>query len=368
MKRVGYFIQHLHVVLGGLFCFFVPMLSFAFTRNPPLIITLIIPFCLFAFYKAISYGVNKQQLTVFKSVEIMAEAPILLLSIILPILKVGIDIADGATAETTTEATAKTPAEAIGKTNNISEAHSTSETAHSTLSENIKPVNIAKQTTNETITEAIAKSNHISEVNTTNEISHSSLSENIKPTMITELNSPNISIKNFMEDLEKGDSKILLKDNSTMHSSISHNSVTFADMLNEFNLSNEFNTIKISDSNHHTLGYIQEEQSGNNLEIINKHNQVIGYITKVHDGYEITNKHHLTLANIKLNNIDVHNDFIAKHLTQISENIQEDFTQIKDDSYHFSYHNISMYAICHSITCLILADKKDLNHPLKNIG
>ena len=96
IKRLGYLFQHFGLVMAGLFIYFFPigMMANGAVESTPAV-GVVIPFVLFPII--LKSFVDNRGYTVQKALEIMSEAPILIISIILPFLKlnIGADFAEG---------------------------------------------------------------------------------------------------------------------------------------------------------------------------------------------------------------------------------------------------------------------------------
>ncbi|NAR99894.1 hypothetical protein [Acinetobacter haemolyticus] len=97
LARLGYFLEHWRVVLAGLVVYFLPAFILAQgMKSQSLLIFLIIPTILFP--TAIYYFYKNYNYTVGKILELFSEAPILIISILLPFLKLGISIGEAPVA------------------------------------------------------------------------------------------------------------------------------------------------------------------------------------------------------------------------------------------------------------------------------
>lgn len=97
LARLGYFIEHWRVVLAGLVVYFLPVFILVQgMKSQFFLIFLIIPTILFPM--AIHYFYKNYDYTVEKILELFSEAPILIVSILLPFLKLGFSISDAPVA------------------------------------------------------------------------------------------------------------------------------------------------------------------------------------------------------------------------------------------------------------------------------
>lgn len=89
IKRLGYLFQHFGLVMAGLFIYFFPigMMANGAVESTPAV-GVIIPVVLFPII--LKSFVDNRGYTVQKALEIMSEAPILIISIVLPFLKLNI--------------------------------------------------------------------------------------------------------------------------------------------------------------------------------------------------------------------------------------------------------------------------------------
>ena len=96
IKRLGYLFQHFGLVVAGLFIYFFPIgIMVNGMVETTLAVGLLIPIVLFPLI--LKSFVDNRGYTVQKALEIMSEAPILIISIVLPFLKlnIGADFAEG---------------------------------------------------------------------------------------------------------------------------------------------------------------------------------------------------------------------------------------------------------------------------------
>lgn len=97
IARLGYFIEHWRVVLVGLVIYFLPVFILVQgMKSQSFLIFLIIPTILFPI--AIHYFYKNYDYTVGKILELFSEAPILIISILLPFLKLGFSVGDAPVA------------------------------------------------------------------------------------------------------------------------------------------------------------------------------------------------------------------------------------------------------------------------------
>lgn len=97
IARLGYFIEHWRVVLVGLIVYFLPVFILVQgMKSQSFLIFLIIPTILFPI--AIHYFYKNYDYTVGKILELFSEAPILIISILLPFLKLGFSVGDAPVA------------------------------------------------------------------------------------------------------------------------------------------------------------------------------------------------------------------------------------------------------------------------------
>lgn len=91
--RLGYFVEHWRLVLTGLIVYFLPVfILLQAMKSPSILIFLIAPTILFPL--AIHYFYKNYDYTVGKILELFSEAPILIVSILLPFLKLGLSVGD----------------------------------------------------------------------------------------------------------------------------------------------------------------------------------------------------------------------------------------------------------------------------------
>lgn len=97
IARLGYFFEHWRVVLVGLVVYFLPVFILVQgMKSQSFLIFLIIPTILFPI--AIHYFYKNYDYTVGKILELFSEAPILIISILLPFLKLGFSVGDAPVA------------------------------------------------------------------------------------------------------------------------------------------------------------------------------------------------------------------------------------------------------------------------------
>lgn len=94
VMRLGYFLEHWQVVLAGLFIYFLPAYLLSVGGG----VFVVIPMVLLPII--INYFYRKHDYTVGKILELLSEAPVLIISIILPFLKLGAIIGDAPIAST----------------------------------------------------------------------------------------------------------------------------------------------------------------------------------------------------------------------------------------------------------------------------
>lgn len=97
IARLGYFFEHWRVVLVGLVVYFLPVFILVQgMKSQSFLIFLIIPTIFFPI--AIHYFYKNYDYTVGKILELFSEAPILIISILLPFLKLGFSVGDAPVA------------------------------------------------------------------------------------------------------------------------------------------------------------------------------------------------------------------------------------------------------------------------------
>lgn len=257
IKRLGYLFQHFGLVMAGLFIYFFPiglMVNGASESTPA--IGVIIPIALFPII--LKSFVDNRGYTVQKALEIMSEAPILIISIVLPFLKlnIGADFAEGVGSG---EAVAGEAAAA------------------------------AKPMPNDV---AFMKESPIYKGAFSTEVS---VSEPVATTAMLTANSA-ITVNGFFQQLQNSQ-QIQYEDGTSSAINNNLNQIRIGDSsLENLYIQNDGASLKITDSQGDTVGFIK--QNGASLKVTDVNHFNMGSITPDQNGFNITDSFGKSVASI----------------------------------------------------------------------
>lgn len=257
IKRLGYLFQHFGLVMAGLFIYFFPigmMVNGASESTPA--VGVIIPVALFPII--LKSFVDNRGYTVQKALEIMSEAPILIISIVLPFLKlnIGADFAEGVGSG---EAVAGEAAAA------------------------------AKPIPNDV---AFMKESPIYKGAFSTEVS---VSEPIATTAMLTANSA-ITVNGFFQQLQNSQ-QIQYEDGTSSAINNNLNQIKIGDSsFEDLYIQNDGATLKITDSQGDTVGFIK--QNGASLKVTDVNHFNMGSITPDQNGFNITDSFGKSVASI----------------------------------------------------------------------
>ena len=275
IKRLGYLFQHFGLVMAGLFIYFFPigmMVNGASESTPA--VGVIIPVALFPII--LKSFVDNRGYTVQKALEIMSEAPILIISIVLPFLKlnIGADFAEGVGSG---EAVAGEAAAA------------------------------AKPIPNDV---AFMKESPIYKGAFSTEVS---VSEPIATTAMLTANSA-ITVNGFFQQLQNSQ-QIQYEDGTSSTINSSFNQIKLGDSsFDSFYIQNDGASLKITDSQGDTVGFIK--QHGASLKVTDANHFNMGSITSEQNGFNITDSFGKSVASISENSASL-NAFTTESIIDI---------------------------------------------------
>ena len=257
IKRLGYLFQHFGLVMAGLFIYFFPigMMANGASESTPAV-GVIIPVALFPII--LKSFVDNRGYTVQKALEIMSEAPILIISIVLPFLKlnIGADFAEGVGSG---EAVAGEAAAA------------------------------AKPMPNDV---AFMKESPIYKGAFGTEVS---VSEPVATTAMLTANSA-ITVNGFFQQLQNSQ-QIQYEDGTSSAINSSFNQIKLGDSsFDSFYIQNDGASLKITDSQGDTVGFIK--QNGASLKVTDVNHFNMGSITPDQNGFNITDSFGKSVASI----------------------------------------------------------------------
>lgn len=275
IKRLGYLFQHFGLVMAGLFIYFVPigMMANGIVESTPAV-GVIIPFVLFPII--LKSFVDNRGYTVQKALEIMSEAPILIISIILPFLKlnIGADFAEGVGSG---EAVAGEAAAA------------------------------AKPMPNDM---AFMKESPIYKGAFGTEVS---VSEPVATTAMLSANSA-ITVNGFFQQLQNSQ-QIQYEDGTSSAINNNLNQIRIGDSSFEnLYIQNDGATLKITDSQGDIVGFIK--QDGASLKVTDTNHFNMGSITPDQNGFNITDSFGKSVASIPESSTNL-DTFTTEHLADI---------------------------------------------------
>ncbi len=259
VMRLGYLFQHFMLVLSGLFVYFFPIGIMANSISlPSSAILLIIPAVCFPLI--LKFFVDNHGYTVQKALEIMSEAPILIISIILPFLKLNIggDFSEGVgSGETATGEAAA--ARAV-------------------------PSDVALMKDN-----PIYKGAFASDV---------SVTDPYATTAMMTANS-SITVNGFFQQMQDSQ-QIQHADGTTSTINSNLNQIRIGDHGSDsVYIEKHLGSLRLVDSQGEIIGSIK--QNGASLNITDEHNFKIGSIVSEHDGFNIKDSFGKTVSSISQN-------------------------------------------------------------------
>ena len=257
IKRLGYLFQHFGLVMAGLFIYFFPigMMANGAVESTPAV-GVIIPVVLFPII--LKSFVDNRGYTVQKALEIMSEAPILIISIVLPFLKlnIGADFSEGVGSG---EAVAGEAAAA------------------------------AKPMPNDV---AFMKESPIYKGAFGTEVS---VSEPVATTAMLTANSA-ITVNGFFQQLQNSQ-QIQYEDGTSSAINNNLNQIRIGDSsLENLYIQNDGASLKITDSQGDTVGFIK--QNGASLKVTDVNHFNMGSITPDQNGFNITDSFGKSVASI----------------------------------------------------------------------
>lgn len=257
IKRLGYLFQHFGLVMAGLFIYFFPigLMANGASESTPAV-GVIIPVALFPII--LKSFVDNRGYTVQKALEIMSEAPILIISIVLPFLKlnIGADFAEGVGSG---EAVAGEAAAA------------------------------AKPMPNDV---AFMKESPIYKGAFGTEVS---VSEPVATTAMLTANSA-ITVNGFFQQLQNSQ-QIQYEDGTSSAINNNLNQIRIGDSsLENLYIQNDGASLKITDSQGDTVGFIK--QNGASLKVTDVNHFNMGSITPDQNGFNITDSFGKSVASI----------------------------------------------------------------------
>lgn len=281
IKRLIYLKDHSLLVITGLIVYLLPtiILGYLTTRHSLIFaaIFLLIPAILMPL--SLKKFVDQEGYTIKKALEIMSEAPILIISIILPFLKIGIDFADGGfgAGEVTAHSA---PVEAAGHSANPAPHWMTGETVNTT------PVEAISHSANTTPNWMTGETIHSTSVEAT-PLTTAVLNSGIKTTTVSD----------FYEHLSHAKT-FIAKDGyeHAIQSSLPNEIVIDAHQLSEFSFQKIGANLEVLDAQGSTIGYI--EQEGFDLKVTDLNHMKIGTITQENNTYIIKDQFNQITANI----------------------------------------------------------------------
>ena len=257
IKRLGYLFQHFGLVMAGLFIYFFPigMMANGASESTPAV-GVIIPVALFPII--LKSFVDNRGYTVQKALEIMSEAPILIISIVLPFLKlnIGADFAEGVGSGETVAGEAAAAAKPM-------------------------PNDVAFMKES-----PIYKGAFSTEV---------SVSDPVATTAMLTANST-ITVNGFFQQLQNSQ-QIQYEDGTSSAINNNLNQIKIGDSSFEnLYIQNDGATLKITDSQGDTVGFIK--QNGASLKITDINHFNMGSITPDQNGFNITDSFGKSVASI----------------------------------------------------------------------
>lgn len=275
IKRLGYLLQHFGLVVAGLFIYFFPIAIMANgTVESNSSAGLIIPVILFPII--LKSFVDHRGYTVQKALEIMSEAPILIISIVLPFLKlnIGADFGEGVASG---EPVAGEAAAA------------------------------AKPMPNDV---AFIKESPIYKGAFSTEVS---VSEPIATTTMLTANST-ITVNGFFQQLQNSQ-QIQYEDGTSSAINNNFNQIRIGDnSFENFYIQNDGATLKITDSQGDVIGFVK--QHGASLKVTDANHFNIGSITPDQNGFNITDSFGKSVASISESPTSLDN-FTTESITDI---------------------------------------------------
>lgn len=257
IKRLGYLFQHFGLVVAGLFIYFFPigimvqMLGDFYSPAGLVVPIILFPIILKGF-------VDHRGYTIQKALEIMSEAPILIISIVLPFLKlnIGADFTEGVGSGETVAGEAAAAAKPV-------------------------PNDVAFMKES-----PIYKGAFSTEVSVSDPVATS--------TMLT-ANSA-ITVSGFFQQLQDSQ-QIQYEDGTNSAISSSLNKIEIGDSgFDSLYIQNDGSSLKIADSQGDTIGFIK--QNGESLKITDADNFNVGSITVDQSGFIITDSLGRSVASI----------------------------------------------------------------------
>ena len=257
IKRLGYLFQHFGLVMAGLFIYFFPigMMANGASESTPAV-GVIIPVALFPII--LKSFVDNRGYTVQKALEIMSEAPILIISIVLPFLKlnIGADFAEGVGSGETVAGEAAAAAKPM-------------------------PNDVAFMKES-----PIYKGAFSTEV---------SVSDPVATTAMLTANST-ITVNGFFQQLQNSQ-QIQYEDGTSSAINNNLNQIRIGDSSFEnLYIQNDGATLKITDSQGDIVGFIK--QNGASLKVTDINHFNIGSITPDQNGFNITDSYGKSVASI----------------------------------------------------------------------
>ncbi|MDN3453684.1 MULTISPECIES: hypothetical protein [unclassified Psychrobacter] len=275
IKRLGYLFQHFGLVMAGLFIYFFPigiMANGALESTPS--VGLIIPVVLFPII--LKSFVDNRGYTVQKALEIMSEAPILIISIVLPFLKlnIGADFAEGVGSGETVAGEAAAAAKPM-------------------------PNDVAFMKES-----PIYKGAFGTEV---------SVSEPVATTAMLTANSA-ITVNGFFQQLQNSQ-QIQYEDGTSSAINNNLNQIRIGDSSFEnLYIQNDGATLKITDSQGDIVGFIK--QDGASLKVTDTNHFNMGSITPDQNGFNITDSFGKSVASISESSTNL-DAFTTESITDI---------------------------------------------------
>ena len=279
IKRLGYLFQHFGLVMAGLFIYFFPIAIMANgTVESNSSAGLIIPVVMFPII--LKSFVDYRGYTVQKALEIMSEAPILIISIVLPFLKlnIGADFGEG-----------------VGSGEAVAGEAVAGEAA------------AAKPMPNDV---AFMKESPIYKGAFGTEVS---VSEPVATTAMLTANSA-ITVNGFFQQLQNSQ-QIQYEDGTSSAINSSFNQIKLGDSsFDSFYIQNDGASLKITDSQGDTVGFIK--QNGASLKVTDANHFNMGSITSEQNGFNITDSFGKSVASISENSASL-NAFTTESIIDI---------------------------------------------------
>ena len=281
VKRIIYLKDHYPAVITGLIIYFLPTAIFTalLAHHSSWILTFFLIIPAFILPKALQYFVDEKGYTIKKALEVMSEAPILIISIILPFLKIGIDFADGGFGAGEVTAHSAT-VEAAGHSANAAPHWMTGETVHTT------PVEAISHSANTTPNWMTGETIHSTPVEAT-PLTTAVLNSGIKTTTVSD----------FYEHLSHAKT-FISKDGyeHAIQSSLPNEIIIDAHQLSEFSFQKIGANLEVLNAQGSTIGYI--EQEGFDLKVTDLNHMKIGTITQENNTYIIKDQFNEITASI----------------------------------------------------------------------